>query len=554
MHTSLDALLAPSTRRASLLVTLAVSALALFWHLGDRGLNEPDEGRYASVAYEMVRSGDWLVPRFQGNVHLSKPPLTYWLTALSFKAFGVNEWAARLVPALAALGTVLLTWSLAFRWWGPRGALHAALVLLAGPLFFAVARVADPNLLLTFFVTLGAWAYVRWNADGRARHRLLFYAVLGLAALTKGPVGPVLVLLLAASAWFDAKAETRRGLLWWPGIALATALGASWHAWLIWRQPRLLDYFLYDELYARVFTNLHEQDQPLVYFLVLLPLAALPWLPVLVSLVRRHRTSLRDEQPDRLLATWLALMLALFTASVSKLATYLVPACPALALLIAAQLRREPDPPSRARLAFLVALAAVLPLALLSLAAGRYAPGGLLTREGIVGLACIAALAVLLVRRRALAWVPPAALLLLAAYGAGLAVVSAREDLVDEARTARPLAQALRRELTAQRGPVIFIKAPAGLEFYLRSPVPPNRLPLQQADEEISPRRFARRLAAQVRRLQDTDALLVGGEHLGGLVPELADGEVARVVYRNRKYAVWRVLPAPERGADATSG
>ena len=90
----------PSVKK---LGVMALAAFVLFFQLGTRGLSEPDEGRYAEVGREMVASGDWLVPRFNGIEHLSKPPVTYWLIAASLKAFGVNEWAARLPVAIAAL-------------------------------------------------------------------------------------------------------------------------------------------------------------------------------------------------------------------------------------------------------------------------------------------------------------------------------------------------------------------------------------------------------------------------------------------------------------------
>src|SRR2546426_437868 len=96
----------PTAALRGRVLVAALAVFVLFFQLGTRGLNEPDEGRYSEVSREMVASGDWLVPRFNGVEHLSKPPVTYWLVAASLKTFGVNEWAARLPAALAALGTM----------------------------------------------------------------------------------------------------------------------------------------------------------------------------------------------------------------------------------------------------------------------------------------------------------------------------------------------------------------------------------------------------------------------------------------------------------------
>src|SRR5690349_18380279 len=89
--------------RAVWIVTAAAFAAVWFATLDFRKLQHPDEGRYAEIAREMVESGDWVTPRLNGLKYFEKPPLQYWLTAASFVAFGFNEWAARLTPALGAL-------------------------------------------------------------------------------------------------------------------------------------------------------------------------------------------------------------------------------------------------------------------------------------------------------------------------------------------------------------------------------------------------------------------------------------------------------------------
>jgi 4-amino-4-deoxy-L-arabinose transferase-like glycosyltransferase len=120
-------------------------AVALFLFLGTRGLNEPDEGRYAEIAREMAATGEWLVPHLNGFERFQKPPLLYWLTAASIHFLGANEWAARLPSALAALGVVLLTYSIARRIFDPAAAVTAVLVLVSSIEFFALARLLTPT-------------------------------------------------------------------------------------------------------------------------------------------------------------------------------------------------------------------------------------------------------------------------------------------------------------------------------------------------------------------------------------------------------------------------
>ncbi len=102
--------------------------LALLWlsTLGARPLFNPDEGRYAEIPREMLGGGDWIIPHLNGLAYIEKPPLQYWATALSYRAFGPSEFAARLYTALTALGTIALVWAAGRRLWGPQAAWRAA--------------------------------------------------------------------------------------------------------------------------------------------------------------------------------------------------------------------------------------------------------------------------------------------------------------------------------------------------------------------------------------------------------------------------------------------
>jgi 4-amino-4-deoxy-L-arabinose transferase-like glycosyltransferase len=134
------------------IVVAGVVLFALFYQLGGRGLSEPDEGRFAEVGREMAVTGEYLTPRLNGVNHLSKPPVTYWLIALSVKMFGANEFAARLPAALAALGTLIAVYLLARSARSEATALWTVMVLLASPLFLGMARVITTDILLTCFV------------------------------------------------------------------------------------------------------------------------------------------------------------------------------------------------------------------------------------------------------------------------------------------------------------------------------------------------------------------------------------------------------------------
>ncbi|MGH9455338.1 MAG: ArnT family glycosyltransferase, partial [Terriglobia bacterium] len=122
------------------LFLLIISALFFFLGLGRFPLLEPDEGRNAEVAREMIALRDFITPHFNHLVYLDKPALFFWMVAGSFKVFGLNEWAARFPSAIMALGTILLVWLMGRRMFGGRTGFLAACVAASSPLVIAFSR------------------------------------------------------------------------------------------------------------------------------------------------------------------------------------------------------------------------------------------------------------------------------------------------------------------------------------------------------------------------------------------------------------------------------
>ncbi|MFI5401846.1 MAG: ArnT family glycosyltransferase, partial [Planctomycetota bacterium] len=186
-----------------------------------RDLWNPDEPRYAEVAREMRVTGEWLVPHLNGAIYAEKPPLFFWLSALG-QAAGLGFNAGRVVAGLAALGTLLVTWALARRFLGDRAALLGAVVLGTTVFFPWLARFGVLDVVLTFFVTLAAYGWIRGGP-----WVVLFYVGIGLAVLTKGPVAIVLA-VFAVLAWrISGGSGGRRPwhVLW--GVPLTAAIVAA---------------------------------------------------------------------------------------------------------------------------------------------------------------------------------------------------------------------------------------------------------------------------------------------------------------------------------------
>src|SRR5437016_5438835 len=187
----------------------ALTLFTFFFLLGSRSLNEPDEGRYAEIAREMVELGDWLVPHLWYEPHVEKPPMTYWTVAASMLVFGRNEWAVRLPLALAGISGVWASYLWGRALGGRRVGLWSALILQSSLLYFVMARMLTTDILLTQFI---AWSvYCFWqswrslDADAPVtgqRAKTFFAWHLGgwvmraLGFLTKGPIA-LLVPILA---------------------------------------------------------------------------------------------------------------------------------------------------------------------------------------------------------------------------------------------------------------------------------------------------------------------------------------------------------------------
>lgn len=309
---------------------LLFAATAFLFLLGQRGLNEPDEGRYAEIGREMTESGDWLVPHLNGNPHFQKPPIIYWLTALSLRAFGNHEWSARLPSTMGALGVVILCYLLSLRLFKDRErAAIAALVLTTMGGFFAMSRLLTPDMTMTFWITAAITAALYH------RH-WLYFVFMGLGFLTKGPMA-MIVPLCAVIGWqWRATSEEKLHLPWIRGLLLMLAISLSWFVTLSLRDAELFDYFWRYELVERFGSSAHGRSKPFWFFLLVLPAALLPWLFYLP--LKRFRLRFKSapfHAWQTLLLGWIIPPLVILSISGSKLPTYVLPLLPAFALGIA---------------------------------------------------------------------------------------------------------------------------------------------------------------------------------------------------------------------------
>ncbi len=349
-------------RGAACALALVLAALWLAFP-GHRDLFDPDEGRYAEIPREMLASGDWILPRLDGFVYLEKPPLQYWATASSFAAFGVGNAAARAWPILTGLLAVVFAWRLGRRLFGAEVGAVGAVLLVSGLLWFALGHLLTLDMGLSAFLFLAvgslAWAQThRGDPKRLARWMLLAWSALALAMLSKGPVGLVLAGGTVLVYGFLARdLAIWRHLCLGRGLVVLLAISAPWFVAVEMRNPGAARFFFLHENFERYTTEVHRRVEPWWTYAVVVALGSLPWIrPSLAAIVRpKLDPRLRGTfDPERLLWVFVVLTVVFFSLSHSKLVPYVLPVCPALALLAARRIAQRP------KLAFEAALALAL--------------------------------------------------------------------------------------------------------------------------------------------------------------------------------------------------
>jgi 4-amino-4-deoxy-L-arabinose transferase-like glycosyltransferase len=343
-----------SVKKLGLALIAITLVFALYWFggLDLRGLFDPDEGRYAEIPREMLAAGDWVTPRLNGLKYFEKPPFQYWLTAIAFWAFGEDEWTARLPAATLGFLAVLMLGFTAYRLRGIRTGVFASIVLGSSWGYFLGAQYLTLDMTLTALLTVVLCALLLAQSEPRKTNwrptwMMAAWIAMGLAVLSKGLVAivlPAVAIAGYAAARRDLGILRRLNVI--RGSAAMLVVTLPWFILVQYRNPDFFQFFFVEEHLRRYTLPGHSRPGAWWYFIPVIIVGLMPWTPILAkAIVRKQkatRPAVKHFSLEWFCATWALVIVLFFSASHSKLPAYVLPAVPAIALLVAISLERDP--------------------------------------------------------------------------------------------------------------------------------------------------------------------------------------------------------------------
>ncbi len=317
-------------------LVILLGSFLFFFKLGDRSFRNPDEGRYAEIAREMAVENNWIEPKLYGMDYLRKPPLFYWLVALSFKLWGATEFTARLVPAFFGVLGIAATFLFAQKAFGPRSALFSSLMLLSNVWYVQVGRYLLIDSVFAFFLVSAFYLFILGlsSPTGNKAYAVSFYVCVALAFLAKGLAG-IVIPFFCLSLYLGMTRQLKKGLSflffgWGPVVFAGIVL--PWFILISRREPEFLKFFFLHEHFSRFVSKDFEHQAAWYYYLLILPAVFLPWVLFVEPLKRALGFLNGKESPlGRLYPLTVSLGIVVFySLSRSKLATYILPCIPLL--------------------------------------------------------------------------------------------------------------------------------------------------------------------------------------------------------------------------------
>ncbi|MCK0129988.1 glycosyltransferase family 39 protein [Flavobacteriaceae bacterium F08102] len=316
--------------------------IVLIIGLGSYGLAETSEARYAEISREMLLSGDYFNPELLGIYHFHKPPITYYITTLGYRLFGINEFGARFFLQIALVIQLLLIYEMAkLLNYKRKTALIAGLIYFSMPIVLISSRNLTTDAYLTTFIIASLFCWQYYTTKGKLLFLYLSYIFISIAILTKGPVALLFIFGYIIPAKIIFKRSWRLSIHHVLGIIFCLIISASWYVSVIIENPKLLDYFIKKQLISRMTKASFNRAKPFWYYLPILIGLLFPWwLSTLPNFKKKLKSIKESSTENKLLLTSSLVMIVLFSIFTTKLILYILPMFWMISIFIASQLAR----------------------------------------------------------------------------------------------------------------------------------------------------------------------------------------------------------------------
>ena len=295
--------------------------ISLNWAIS---ITSPDEGRNAHVVLNMIKTKDFLVPYYNCHYRFEKPPMLYWLSVITSLFFGINEFSLRLVSGLSAVGIAVFLYLISRIFFEEALAWKALLIFLTLPHVWIEARSFTPEMLLNFFSIGGIYFFLREKP-------IIGWIFLGLAVLTKGPVG----IILPFTVILFFRIFQKRFKIFDPlGIGLFLIIGTSWYLIMVYKFGfyYFYEFFLLENIF-RYTGEKKFHPYPFYYYLIILLIVTFFYIPIYykIFLKRKHLFI----SPLKPFLFWFLFVIIFYSISVNKLHHYILFAYPPLCVILA---------------------------------------------------------------------------------------------------------------------------------------------------------------------------------------------------------------------------
>ena len=309
------------------------------WNFWINDIWIPNESFYAEAVREMFENNNFLDIYYNYEPRFNKPPLTYWIIALSCAVFGISEFAVRFPIVLLSLGVVLLTFLIGKRLYNTNVGLISAFIMSVSLQFVGNSRYASPEVPLAFFFTLTLYLFLIGYKENRFKYILLSYITLGLTVLTKGfpyifVIGMIVIVYLLIETNFKFKLFWKEFLKLkiWIGLPIVLIIGFWWYVYSYMKFGNEFLSVYYQETFGRAFKDNKSffSLENITYYWYVILWGFLPFSLVFYYAFIKYFTKIKQFS---FIFAWFWTMMIIFTIAKGKLPTYFIQAFPAMSIL-----------------------------------------------------------------------------------------------------------------------------------------------------------------------------------------------------------------------------